>query len=269
MEPEPLKTFLEARDFLIQHRTDYSAAYQGFHWPQLTHFNWALGLLRRHGAPATTQPALWVVDEERRRDEAAPSPRCPSAPTGSPTSCAPSASSAATASCSCSATRCRCGRSCWPPSSSASVVIPATTLLTRRRPGRPPRARARPARHCRRGPRRRNSTTLAGQLLAHQSSAAALPAGRDFEKALPACGRLHRPTAPTRVDDPLLLYFTSGTTTKPKLVLHTQHSYPVGPPVDDVLARACSPATCTSTSARPGWAKHAWSCFFAPWNAGA
>ena len=32
---------------------------------------------------------------------------------------------------------------------------------------------------------------------------------------------------------------------------------------------ACSPATSISTSRRPGWAKHAWSCFFAPWNAGA
>ena len=48
----------------------------------------------------------------------------------------------------------------------------------------------------------------------------------------------------------MLLYFTSGTTAKPKLVRHSQRSYPVGASVDDVLARACSPATCISTSPR-------------------
>src|SRR5262249_26465957 len=36
------------------------------------------------------------------------------------------------------------------------------------------------------------------------------------------------PDGPTRADDPLLLYFTSGTTAKPKLVRHSQRSYPVG-----------------------------------------
>src|SRR6185369_4570332 len=34
--------------------------------------------------------------------------------------------------------------------------------------------------------------------------------------------------APTAADDPMLLYFTSGTTAKPKLVRHSQRSYPVG-----------------------------------------
>jgi len=36
------------------------------------------------------------------------------------------------------------------------------------------------------------------------------------------------PDGPTRPDDPMLLYFTSGTTAKPKLVRHSQRSYPVG-----------------------------------------
>ena len=30
------------------------------------------------------------------------------------------------------------------------------------------------------------------------------------------------------MSDPLLLYFTSGTTARPKLVLHSHQSYPVG-----------------------------------------
>ncbi len=36
------------------------------------------------------------------------------------------------------------------------------------------------------------------------------------------------PDAATNADDPLLLYFTSGTTAKPKLVLHSHRSYPIG-----------------------------------------
>ncbi len=70
----------------------------------------------------------------------------------------------------------------------------------------------------------------------------------------------------TRARDPMLLYFTSGTTAKPKLVEHTHTSYPVGYlstmywiglQRDDVHLNISS----------PGWAKHAWSNVFAPWNA--
>lgn len=74
------------------------------------------------------------------------------------------------------------------------------------------------------------------------------------------------PAAPTMADDDLLLYFTSGTTAKPKLVAHSHTSYPVG-----------HLSTCYWIGLRrgdvhlnlssPGWAKHAWSSFFAPWNA--
>ena len=56
------KTFLEARDFLIQHRTDYSTAYQAFTGPQVTQFNWALDYFDVMAA-GNEQPALWVVDE--------------------------------------------------------------------------------------------------------------------------------------------------------------------------------------------------------------
>jgi acetyl-CoA synthetase len=76
------------------------------------------------------------------------------------------------------------------------------------------------------------------------------------------------PDGVTRATDPFLLYFTSGTTALPKLVLHTHQSYPVGHlstmywiglREDDVHWNISS----------PGWAKHAWSSTFAPWNAGA
>ena len=73
----------------------------------------------------------------------------------------------------------------------------------------------------------------------------------------------HPGTAP---GDPLLLYFTSGTTSRPKLVEHTQISLSRGTPVDDVLAGP-APRRRPPNISSPGWAKHAWSCFFAPWIA--
>ena len=79
---------------------------------------------------------------------------------------------------------------------------------------------------------------------------------------------LQRPTARTRPTDPLLLYFTSGTTAKPKLVLHSHQSYPVGH-LSTMYWIGLQPGDVHWNISSPGWAKHAWSCFFAPWNAGA
>ncbi|HUN53150.1 MAG TPA: AMP-binding protein, partial [Candidatus Sulfotelmatobacter sp.] len=72
----------------------------------------------------------------------------------------------------------------------------------------------------------------------------------------------------TRASDPLLLYFTSGTTAKPKLVLHSHQSYPVGH-LSTMYWLGVRPGDVHLNISSPGWAKHAWSCFFAPWNAGA
>ncbi len=76
------------------------------------------------------------------------------------------------------------------------------------------------------------------------------------------------PDGETRADDPLLLYFTSGTTAKPKLVLHSHRSYPVGH-LSTMYALGLLPGDIHLNVSSPGWAKHAWSCFFAPWIAGA
>jgi acetyl-CoA synthetase len=76
------------------------------------------------------------------------------------------------------------------------------------------------------------------------------------------------PDGPTRADDPMLLYFTSGTTAKPKLVRHSQRSYPVGH-LSTMYWIGLQPGDIHLNISSPGWAKHAWSCFFAPWNAGA
>ena len=70
----------------------------------------------------------------------------------------------------------------------------------------------------------------------------------------------------TAASDPLLLYFTSGTTSKPKLVEHTQVSYPVGH-LSTMYWIGARPGDVHLAISSPGWAKHAWSCFFAPWIA--
>jgi len=72
----------------------------------------------------------------------------------------------------------------------------------------------------------------------------------------------------TTADDRLLLYFTSGTTSKPKLVEHTHASYPVGH-LTTMYWLGLQPGDVHLAISSPGWAKHAWSLFFAPWIAGA
>lgn len=74
--------------------------------------------------------------------------------------------------------------------------------------------------------------------------------------------------APTKTaaSDPLLLYFTSGTTALPKLVLHTHQSYPVGH-LSTMYWIGLLRGDVHWNISSPGWAKHAWSNVFAPWNA--
>jgi len=72
----------------------------------------------------------------------------------------------------------------------------------------------------------------------------------------------------TAAADPLLLYFTSGTTAKPKLVLHTHASYPIGH-LSTMYWIGLREGDVHQNISSPGWAKHAWSSLFAPWNAGA
>ncbi|MET0474833.1 MAG: AMP-binding protein [Mycobacterium sp.] len=70
----------------------------------------------------------------------------------------------------------------------------------------------------------------------------------------------------TAVEDSMLVYFTSGTTSKPKLVEHSQVSYPVGH-LSTMAWIGVRPGDVHLAISSPGWAKHAWSCFFAPWIA--
>jgi acetyl-CoA synthetase len=76
------------------------------------------------------------------------------------------------------------------------------------------------------------------------------------------------PDGATNATDTLLLYFTSGTTARPKLVEHTHASYPVGH-LSTMYWLGLKPGDVHLNLSSPGWAKHAWSNFFAPWLADA
>ena len=88
-----------------------------------------------------------------------------------------------------------------------------------------------------------------------------------YEDSLAASSQF-APDGPTRASDPLLLYFTSGTTAQPKLVQHTHASYPAGH-LSTMYWIGLRPGDVHLNISSPGWAKHAWSNVYAPWNAGA
>jgi acetyl-CoA synthetase len=72
----------------------------------------------------------------------------------------------------------------------------------------------------------------------------------------------------TLATDPMLIYFTSGTTGEPKMVLHN-HSYPLGHLVTATLWQDVGKTDVHFTSSDTGWAKCAWGKIFGQWIAGA
>ncbi|MCA6111918.1 AMP-binding protein [Bradyrhizobium cenepequi] len=266
-----MTTFQEARAFLLQHRTDYDTAAKGFRWPDPVPFNWALDWFDAELAQSPDsrdRAALWIVDAgsdretklsfatlSRRSNQVANFLRAQGLKRGDHLllllgNVVP----------------------LWETMLAAMklgvVVIPATTLLTsdelRDRLERG-KARAVVATQDQVG----KFADLGSEKLVRIVVAATsqqdgwLP----FEQAADA-SETFTPDGPTNADDPMLLYFTSGTTAKPKLVRHSQRSYPVGH-LSTMYWLGLQPGDVHLNISSPGWAKHAWSCFFAPWNAGA
>ncbi|MFF5563844.1 AMP-binding protein [Streptomyces sp. NPDC012623] len=263
---DPTEGFRTARDFLLAHREDYATAYEGFSWPRPDRFNWALDWFDRiaegEGGRAGDREALHIVEEDGRRTRV--------------TFAEMSARSNRVANW----LRERGVRAedrvlvmlgnqveLWETALAAmklrAVVIPATPLL---------------------GPadlRDRVGRGRAGHVIVRAEDTAKfaeVPGGftriavgeavdgwLPYDEAYERPDRF-RPDGVTHADDPLLLYFTSGTTARPKLVEHTHVSYPVGH-LATMYWIGLRPGDVHLNIASPGWAKHAWSNLFAPWNA--
>ena len=253
--------FRAARDFLLAHRHDYATAYRDFEWPKPEHFNWALDwfdLIAR----GNNAPGLWVVDEDgtetvltfdelsRRSDALALWLRANGVRRGE-AALLMLGNRAALWECTLALIKL------------GSVIIPSSTLLT-------------PADLGDRVARGNVKHVIAESgLVGHFTDVAG-----DYTRVAVgdrAEGWLHyddfagtagdfTPDGPTRASDPLFLYFTSGTTARPKLVEHTHASYPIGH-LSTMYWIALQPGDVHLNLAGAGWAKHAWSNIFAPWNA--
>jgi acetyl-CoA synthetase len=256
--------FKAARDFLVTHRTDYATAYRDFQWPELEKFNWALDWFDAELATGHTadKPALIIVGD--------------------------GAATLTFAELSARSNRVANGLRTlgvkrgdrillmlgnvvplWEVMLAAmklgAVVIPATTLL----------AANDLADRFERGQARHIVTTSAetGKFDGMDPNLTRIVVGdpvkgwHHYDDLLTASAEF-TPGAETNAGDPLLLYFTSGTTAKPKLVLHSHRSYPVGS-LSTMYALGLLPGDIHLNVSSPGWAKHAWSCFFTPWIAGA
>jgi hypothetical protein len=225
-----LEQFLASRDALLTHRTDYEAAVAAFRWPVLTHFNWGLdyfdSIARDNPAPAlhiveasgeqfrlsyaelsqrSNQVANWLVALGARKGDRILLMMGNEVPL-------------------------------WETMLAAIklgvVLIPATTLLSGDDlQDRLERGRVKCVITNTGGMAKvldLPGAVTKGLTLVSVSGGAGLPAGwQDYGQSHQA-STAFTPPEPTRVTDPLLEYFTSGTTAKPKLVQHTQQSYPVG-----------------------------------------
>ena len=234
--------FLAARDFLLERRTDYDSAYRDFRWPHLDRFNWALDHFDAM-ARGNQRPALWIVEESgaetklsfaelaQRSNQVANFLRSKGVKRGDRIllmlgNIAPLWE--------CMLAAMKLG----------AVIIPATTLLTHNDL----------ADRFERGRVRHVITSVE-----NTAKFAALPG--DYSRIVvggTAAGWVSydvagpadfTPDGETKATDPLLLYFTSGTTSKPKLVLHSHQSYPVGH-LSTMYWLGCGPATSISTSPR-------------------
>jgi len=259
----PYERFIQARDFLQQHRTDYATAYRDYRAPELDEFNWALDYFDKH-AEGNATPALWVVDEDGSERKVSYADMA--------------ARSGQVANWLRDAGVRRGDRvllmlpnrvELWEIMLAGiklgAVLVPTTMLVSsndlqdRLQRGRIRHviAQASETRKFADVPGDYTRIAVGGAAdgwLDHADSAAAATA--------------FAPEGVTRATDPLLLYFTSGTTAKPKLVLHSHQSYPVGH-LSTMYWIGLRPGDVHWNISSPGWAKHAWSCFFAPWNAGA
>ena len=255
--------FVQARDFLQRHRLDYDTAYRDFQKPELEHFNWALDFFD-HQARDNHAPALWVVEEDgserkisfadmaARSGQVAEYLRNAGVRRGERVLLM-------------LPNRVELWEIMLAGIKLGAVLVPTTMLLAgddlldRLERGQVKHVIAQAS-------EAHKFDALAGSYT--RIAVGGAPAGwRSYDDSRHVAS-VFVPEGETCASDPLLLYFTSGTTAKPKLVLHTHQSYPVGH-LSTMYWIGLQPGDVHWNISSPGWAKHAWSCFFAPWNAGA
>jgi acetyl-CoA synthetase len=255
-------TFRAARDLLLRHRADYAAARSSFSWPSLAEFNWALDWFDVIAAEHPDRPALRIVSDD-----------------GSDVSLSFGSMSARSAQVANWLRGLGVRRGdrvllmlgnvapLWEVILAAmklgAVIIPASTLL------QPADLADRLVRGSVRhvvadGASAARFAGLAGDWTRIVVDAAF--AGWHSYSSAFASPAVFVPDGVTPAGDPLLLYFTSGTTAQPKLVAHTQVSYPVGH-LSTMYWIGIQPGDVHLNLSSPGWAKHAWSNLYAPWNA--
>jgi acetyl-CoA synthetase len=256
------KAFYAAREFLLTHRDDYDTAYRDFRWPAITEFNWALHHFDAVAAQRGDQRALWIVEQDgseaywtfadlsARSNQVANWLRDQGVARGDRIILM-------------LGNQVELWETLLAAMKLGAVVIPATTLLTaadlRDRLDRGN------AKHVVVGG---SDTGKFDDVEGGYTKIAVrgAPAGwRDYGDNA-AAPTSFEPDGVTRGSDTLLLYFTSGTTAKPKLVEHTHASYPVGH-LSTMYWIGLEPGDVHLNISSPGWAKHAWSNVFAPWIA--
>jgi acetyl-CoA synthetase len=257
------EAFQAARSFLLAHRADYATAYDTFRWPRLTEFNWALDWFDQLAGDAD-QAALWIVEQDgsehrlsyaemsRRSNQVANWLRAQGVRRGDRLILM-------------LGNQVELWETILAAIKLGAVMIPATPLL------QPDDLRDRiergQARHVVVGSG--DTAKFAGVAGNYTRIAVgeAVDGWLSYDQAYGSGVRFDR-EGTTRADDPLLLYFTSGTTAQPKLVEHSHVSYPVGH-LSTMYWIGLQPGDVHLNISSPGWAKHAWSNVFAPWNAGA
>jgi acetyl-CoA synthetase len=251
--------FRVARDYLQQHREDYDTAYRDFAWPEFDQFNWAIDWFDvvAHDPDNAERFALWIVEEDGTENRW--------------TYPEMSGRSNQVANWLRGLGVRRGDRlilmlgnqgELWETILAAiklgAVIIPASTLLG------PADLADRVERGAAKHVVIRSVDTE--KFADVEGDYTRIAVGEPVEGWHSYTTAFAEPDGPTKAADPLLLYFTSGTTAKPKLVQHTQVSYPVGH-LSTMYWIGLEPGDVHLNISSPGWAKHAWSNVFAPWNA--
>ena len=253
--------FLASRDFILKHRTEYETAVRGFTWPTHEHFNWALDYFDAIAA-GNDRPALHIVDADGTETI-----RSFAELSAASNRVANFLRNLGTRRGDCLLLMLSNEVALWETLLAAIklgvIVIPATTLLTTADlQDRVDRGRVRHV-----VTNGINASKLDGVSGSYTRIAVGdAPAEWHRYESAQHADSVFVASEATLANDPMLLYFTSGTTAKPKLVVHTHQSYPIGH-LTTMYWIGLQPGDRHWNISSPGWAKHAYSSFFAPWNA--